>query len=1224
MSSKAKIGSLFIEVSASATDFVKASKQVLGGAAGMSKQMGKANSEIENSFADLTKQMAKLMRQMNAEMAAGGKQAKNLSADVSKSFDKIQKDFKALNGKLTGHIKTTQTHVVEHKAAKGSVFKPSPAADENSLSGLFVASALASSGGLGSVLSALGPMGRGAAIAAGVAGAGGAGWLASLSASKERLLAARNAETELGVSTPFYLSYQREMEKRGQDMTVARDAMKGFMDELVTMAPEDVRYRQLQAMGMDPNMLQTFSAPVVFEMIQTAFEKFGDKVDLKNTFGRRLFGTDWQDWAVFLEKNRQVMAEVGQRNEGGFSRGSAADYQNYKHIGITDPTIRSSADAIAATADRYTLSPELLEENIKAIERLTLMSKNLGAIWDVAVAKSSSLFNTVYDFGNDAISVIRFLLDTSNAPIAYNLRQSWGTAFTSIAEQAREAFDSATAASAQFGNTFQLALDGYANYTKQFWSQFAEGFSRGYALLSDITRGWWLTQAPEFVRDGLERIRNAFSSLTDWLGTQWSGLNDTIAELAGTPHLSKLLDFAGKLRDAFRDAKDAAAGLFKSDTPGLPPPIPAPSFAPSSFVGPIAPSAAQSAELAVKLGRAEEERVRAEARAADTAAASARQRARRQTAIDEAAARQARGLPLGVKLPALGKFDPSNPATEAVLWKLVQQAFHDDLTEIRDAMTALEVENATAIAQSLPTIQERVRASLKAMKTPNGTPYGFTDAQINAAIDAQVAAESNNLKNAVVDATRTIRATAPSYPVGEFMGGYAAALTEYAKLHRSTVHLDPDTFEFKIRSTSGKSIPIPKEFKDNLSASVEDLFAKALQELGTANRTLETDLAAADGDPLLANMATLNAKRLELDKALKAAEASGNAARLATLKKQREAFEQLAERNQTLIASAQMRSVFTQLKTEEDQLGLDAKAIGKNVHEAEAIARIAALRTQFQNLDSSAVVKFKDDDGNDIEMTIAGMEAYIQKVAEVKRSNDVLAEGFNAWKGSVAELADAFGTSLNTAMTQGIRSFSAFKGELKDMADNLGKVIQQMLIQRLIVDNIAKMVDHSATSIANAATSSKSGGGGILDILAAMGRAAVSSSFKTPSLVGPVDSFVGPSLPAGYENRAQGGSTLAGRRYAVAEYGPELYTENGNTFLIPNANGRVYTQGPSTPSISIGSTVIDARGADIGLAERLPAILEEHRRRWLAEAEAQALAKARQGGSYAKTIRGGR
>ena len=63
---------------------------------------------------------------------------------------------------------------------------------------------------------------------------------------------------------------------------------------------------------------------------------------------------------------------------------------------------------------------------------------------------------------------------------------------------------------------------------------------------------------------------------------------------------------------------------------------------------------------------------------------------------------------------------------------------------------------------------------------------------------------------------------------------------------------------------------------------------------------------------------------------------------------------------------------------------------------------------------------------------------------------------------------------------------------------------------------------------------------------------------------------------------------MAGSAYLVGEQGPEIFAPGTSGSIIPN--GRL----GGGPSVTIGDTYIDARGATSDLIKVLPTILKEH------------------------------
>jgi len=98
--------------------------------------------------------------------------------------------------------------------------------------------------------------------------------------------------------------------------------------------------------------------------------------------------------------------------------------------------------------------------------------------------------------------------------------------------------------------------------------------------------------------------------------------------------------------------------------------------------------------------------------------------------------------------------------------------------------------------------------------------------------------------------------------------------------------------------------------------------------------------------------------------------------------------------------------------------------------------------------------------------------------------------------------------------------------------------------------------------------------------------------------------------------REAGGPVLAGKSYMVGEAGPEMFT--------PGRSGSI----ASNDSITGGETIvinIDARGAEIGVEERVRTVLEGPGGRELVRQAAEqgadlVASRANQGGSYAKTL----
>lgn len=71
--------------------------------------------------------------------------------------------------------------------------------------------------------------------------------------------------------------------------------------------------------------------------------------------------------------------------------------------------------------------------------------------------------------------------------------------------------------------------------------------------------------------------------------------------------------------------------------------------------------------------------------------------------------------------------------------------------------------------------------------------------------------------------------------------------------------------------------------------------------------------------------------------------------------------------------------------------------------------------------------------------------------------------------------------------------------------------------------------------------------------------------------------------------KANGGPVEAGQAYTVGERGRELFIPNGNGQIVPIAKGGGGLS--SGPSIRMGDTIIDARGADAGVEQRLRALV---------------------------------
>lgn len=70
--------------------------------------------------------------------------------------------------------------------------------------------------------------------------------------------------------------------------------------------------------------------------------------------------------------------------------------------------------------------------------------------------------------------------------------------------------------------------------------------------------------------------------------------------------------------------------------------------------------------------------------------------------------------------------------------------------------------------------------------------------------------------------------------------------------------------------------------------------------------------------------------------------------------------------------------------------------------------------------------------------------------------------------------------------------------------------------------------------------------------------------------------------------RANGGPVEAGQAYTVGERGREMFIPNSNGQIVPIAKGAV---GGSGPSVRMGDTIIDARGADAGVEQRLRSLV---------------------------------
>ncbi|MHC1701488.1 MAG: tape measure protein [Humidesulfovibrio sp.] len=119
------------------------------------------------------------------------------------------------------------------------------------------------------------------------------------------------------------------------------------------------------------------------------------------------------------------------------------------------------------------------------------------------------------------------------------------------------------------------------------------------------------------------------------------------------------------------------------------------------------------------------------------------------------------------------------------------------------------------------------------------------------------------------------------------------------------------------------------------------------------------------------------------------------------------------------------------------------------------------------------------------------------------------------------------------------------------------------------------------------------------------------------------DLFSGFSLSGLLGGRASGGGVSSGR-WLVGEDGPEILEMNGNGYVYNAAQTQAMLSGASgSSSVNVAiNNSYDFRGADSGTEARLRRYVDEMSRQTVKDATAAVEAKARRGGSYAKSLAG--
>ncbi len=126
--------------------------------------------------------------------------------------------------------------------------------------------------------------------------------------------------------------------------------------------------------------------------------------------------------------------------------------------------------------------------------------------------------------------------------------------------------------------------------------------------------------------------------------------------------------------------------------------------------------------------------------------------------------------------------------------------------------------------------------------------------------------------------------------------------------------------------------------------------------------------------------------------------------------------------------------------------------------------------------------------------------------------------------------------------------------------------------------SIARLGDRMATSLTSAAVR----GEGLSGVLRGIAQDIAAVTLRD-TVINPVSDMLG-GLIGGIFGRASGGSVSPNTPYVVGERGPELF--------VPSSAGRIENNPQSGAGVSVALN-IDARGAEVGAAERLRSVAGE-------------------------------
>lgn len=152
--------------------------------------------------------------------------------------------------------------------------------------------------------------------------------------------------------------------------------------------------------------------------------------------------------------------------------------------------------------------------------------------------------------------------------------------------------------------------------------------------------------------------------------------------------------------------------------------------------------------------------------------------------------------------------------------------------------------------------------------------------------------------------------------------------------------------------------------------------------------------------------------------------------------------------------------------------------------------------------------------------------------------------------------------------------FDPFSQGLDGMLVGFLKVIQRMAAEAAAAQLASKLFGSSSggsgsgwlgTLIGIGASFLGGGGGGALASSATSGAATGAANFGSQ--------FDASSASVSFPGRASGGPTVGGQMYEVAERGPELYNENGRSYLLSGQGGSVTPMSGGTSTTSGGVVI---------------------------------------------------